>query len=636
MHRRAIDVLIDLSGTGAPAEVIAETIRALAEPESLGALGGTVTGVVDEGLTAGTSGAPRSWRWVRVSGSSITAATTALDGAARASRPLLVVLDPLVVSRDAVGLLSLTLPDDPFNGIGVPRVADRAGNLAPLIPFEDAPPAPLPRSVQASIPGTYRFAELVAPCFLIRREVVAALGGLDPSFLTVEGSWLHYLARARRLGFRCLIVNRAVITPVDRAARRRVTVAWDPGPEDAARLSAIFPETARALDAVRRHPAPLHERLLASSRPATAGGRRPLLLDGRSLDLRFNGTVEAMLGLAEGIRDANDTWEVTFLARQEAQQFHGLAARFPGWRLAERPDEGAFAAALFMSQPWHIETMATLHRRALVNAYLVLDTIADDVLYCSPPGLHGTWSFLAEHADGLVFISGFSRDRFATRFPESRGTPATVSYLSLHPGDYIRSEAVRTSSEGWLLVVGNDLDHKYVAPALDRLATAFPFRPIRVLGHAGGRWANVEGVASGEVSAEEVDRFFAGALAVVFPSYYEGFGFPLVRGLSFGRTVVARAGPLLDEIASCYRGPGRLLSFESDAELVEGVGAALYEPDRPGLPLGTALPVGQEPRRWTDVARHVLHFLEGLVDTHDASRWMARARHLEQIDAFTR
>jgi hypothetical protein len=46
----------------------------------------------------------------------------------------------------------------------------------------------------------------------------------------------------------------------------------------------------------------------------------------------------------------------------------------------------------------------------------------------------------------------------------------------------------------------------------------------------------------------------------VFPSFYEGFSFPTLKGFSYGRTVLARRSDLLFEVAAHYRGPRRLVA----------------------------------------------------------------------------
>ena len=52
----------------------------------------------------------------------------------------------------------------------------------------------------------------------------------------------------------------------------------------------------------------------------------------------------------------------------------------------------------------------------------------------------------------------------------------------------------------------------------------------------------------GEVDDEELARLYNGALALVYPSWYEGFGLPVIEAMSCGAAVVASRDPALVEV----------------------------------------------------------------------------------------
>jgi glycosyltransferase involved in cell wall biosynthesis len=52
----------------------------------------------------------------------------------------------------------------------------------------------------------------------------------------------------------------------------------------------------------------------------------------------------------------------------------------------------------------------------------------------------------------------------------------------------------------------------------------------------------------GEVPDEELPPLYSGAVAVVYPSFYEGFGLPVVEAMQCGATVISSTDPALREV----------------------------------------------------------------------------------------
>jgi glycosyltransferase involved in cell wall biosynthesis len=67
----------------------------------------------------------------------------------------------------------------------------------------------------------------------------------------------------------------------------------------------------------------------------------------------------------------------------------------------------------------------------------------------------------------------------------------------------------------------------------------------------------------GEVSDERLAELLAGALAFVYPSFYEGFGLPVLEAMQCGACVIASLDPAITEVAA-----GAVLQAGSHAELV--------------------------------------------------------------------
>ena len=78
----------------------------------------------------------------------------------------------------------------------------------------------------------------------------------------------------------------------------------------------------------------------------------------------------------------------------------------------------------------------------------------------------------------------------------------------------------------------------------------FPFQRIEALGPSPFHSPRITSHPSGTLAEIDVHRLYAAAKVVVFPSFYEGFGLPVVKALAYGRTLCARESPVLTEVAS--------------------------------------------------------------------------------------
>jgi glycosyltransferase involved in cell wall biosynthesis len=374
-------------------------------------------------------------------------------------------------------------------------------------------------------------------------------------------------------------------------------------------------------------------RIDGSNRPAVPS----ILIDVRNVGPFYNGTVQSILEFATALRQLRSSWSVSLLATAAGEAFHDLARKYKPWAVhTEVPTDRAYSATLRPSQPWHISEMIDLHRLSLVNAYSVLDTINWDIVYSAPSHLEGTWQFLASHADALLFDSEFTRQRFVQRFPGGAHVPAVVTYFSFDPDEYVHTDVSTPApgpAEEFVLVIGNGLDHKDVRATVEALASAFPFRKITAVGPANVHSPYVTVLPSGTLSDREVHALYASARYVVCPSFYEGFGFPMVTALAYGRTVLARRSALVDEIAARCSPRGRLITFNRRDELVELLGRLIHGEPVTDCPLGSAL-VNSPPSGWRDVARSTLEFLESITRTSAPSRWLERERVVEQLIAY--
>ncbi|HEY0150735.1 MAG TPA: glycosyltransferase family 1 protein [Longimicrobium sp.] len=226
----------------------------------------------------------------------------------------------------------------------------------------------------------------------------------------------------------------------------------------------------------------------------------------------------------------------------------------------------------------------------------------------------------------VVADSRFTRDDLAARFP---GAAAKLEVVPLGVGGDVTArapseDAVRrvAALAPFLLVVGNQKPHKNLRAALQVLARLRAEQPGLRLVVAGRHYPGVEPLDArarelglgdavtdlGAVDDDLLRALYARAECLLFPSYFEGFGLPVLEAMAWGLPVVAsnrasipeavgdaglmadpddwdalaeavrslRPGPLRDEMVARGRRRAALLTWDATAartaELILSVG----------------------------------------------------------------
>jgi glycosyltransferase involved in cell wall biosynthesis len=628
---RALDVFVDFSSS--TDAVASEAMARLESPDSLGGIASRIFCAAPQvGFIDANESRRGVWRILDLG--PVEACACAMAAAADSGHPLLVLMGGIEPGCDAIGTLLGAFDDDPMIGFSSPRLTGGdPDSIAALDEGGDPALPEMPRRLLAELPPSYLVADARSRCLLIKRDIVANFGRLDSRFTSLAGALRHYVGSARRCGFRTVVCNQAVAidTSPDGQNASGATIHRLPR-RDQRLLRELLPDVERTDVEFGTRPIASIETRLARALPRAYGARPSLLLDVRNCGRHTNGTAIAALGIARGVQAIGADWDVALLARREASLAHGLEELFPEWPIYTSVPDRQFTVALRLSQPWHIEELIELHDLAAYNLYLFLDTISWDIAYPAPRHLDGTWRFLADQADGLVFISEFTRDRFLRRFAEAAAVPQVVSYLSFEPADYIHPDVQRAHDpQGPIFVVGNGYDHKDMSRTSELLTTAFPFEAIVALGPVPAPTPRVTVFESGSLSELELHHLYAGSRAVVFPSFYEGFGLPIVTTLAYGGTLLARRSTLLSEIAGeCRPHQGRIVPFDRREDMVELVGRILHHETVPELPLGGAL-AGERPKSWRDVAATITTFAGELTSDLSRSRWRSRDHSIRQL-----
>lgn len=182
-----------------------------------------------------------------------------------------------------------------------------------------------------------------------------------------------------------------------------------------------------------------------------------------------------------------------------------------------------------------------------------------------------------QYADGFVFISESAHQEFERVLPgwlEASGKPWRVTLLGARATSDISQKVDSLESPYWLSVGSLEPRKNYEAllNAFEQYQQRSRFRyPLWV---AGGRGWKSEQIYSqlreledrriarylGYVSDEQLAILYAGATGFLFPSWYEGFGLPVLEAMAQGCPVICSHAASLPEVggdAVLYINPDR-------------------------------------------------------------------------------
>jgi glycosyltransferase involved in cell wall biosynthesis len=118
-----------------------------------------------------------------------------------------------------------------------------------------------------------------------------------------------------------------------------------------------------------------------------------------------------------------------------------------------------------------------------------------------------------------------------------------------------RPIALESPAQPYLLYIGTIEPRKNVPMLIDAWREFHREHPIELV-LAGRRREDASEIASepglrvlGLTNEEELPALISGATAVVYPSYYEGFGLPVLEAMQCGAAVIASSDPAIAEVA---------------------------------------------------------------------------------------
>ena len=476
------------------------------------------------------------------------------------------------------------------------------------------------RQLSAQLPDFHYTPTAVGFCLLIKNAVLREFGFLDQTYGAGYNEENDLIMRANRCGYRAALANKAFVYHRGEAsfgAAERSPLEL----ENSRLLAERYPEYPYAVQAYESGPIHQAEQLLAGLLP-DADGRHDLLLDFSDLGSYHNGTIEAAKTLLrEFVARHTDRFNIFVIMHAEHARFHGID-RIAAVQVLPVDTDRQFAVGLRVGQPFSRESLLRMNRLAVRTAWFMLDTITWDCLYLRTPDLDSLWQHVFEHGDAIIYNSDFTRRQFATRFRSSENQRHLVSPHSLDPTEYLPTGRKAGLQGDHILVVGNKFAHKYVEPTVDALVAAVPKQSIVCLGLKHHPHHAVTCHESGHLSTDEIESLYERASVVVFPSHYEGFGFPLIKGLAYEKPVIMRDGEMARQMAGLLGGSRNIVLYRDTASM-----AAMVAENPPRW---QTEPRTHGARRWADSAAEIAACLTEIISLPNACVAVAR-----RLNAFS-
>lgn len=406
-------------------------------------------------------------------------------------------------------------------------------------------------------------------CLYIKNAIIEFFGDLSLDYGKGYNEENDYIMRASRCGYRAALANHAFVYHKGEASFQKDAIQKELLDKENSRLlNARYPEYTRLVQAYFSSSGHMAESFVS----ALSAPLPRILIDLSSLDLHFSGTSKLCLELLRRIcTKAEGRAEIVALGKQAALAFHGVDKL--GIKCVEPHETNLeFAAVLRIGQPFHNSVAQRNASLGASNIYVMLDTIALDCGQLFDQAVKDTWDFVCRYSDGIVYNSQFTRDQFARRFRFGEHTRHLVSHHSCNPDEYARREALSKNESGssHILIVGNHYPHKAVEQTYRLLCGELPDEKFVVLGDGNAIENRPRDVFlnSGQLEEAVIARCYSDAKIVVFPSHYEGFGFPVLDALGAKKPVIVRSSEINRELGAAIRS-ANIYMFSSRKELLD-------------------------------------------------------------------
>jgi GT2 family glycosyltransferase len=449
-------------------------------------------------------------------------------------------------------------------------------------------------SVRDHLPRYHVVPTCVGFCMLIKNIVLQHFGLFDPEYSPGYNEENDFVCRINSCGYSAVSANHAFVFHFESATFGEKRKALEERNREV--LNQRYPEYGRKIAQYSRfYIDPIdHFSVL------WAPHRKRILYDLSHLPAKHSGTSEFGLSLLAHLAPLlRDHYDLALALSTEAHEF--FRSELVGYTFFDerRTPNLTFDLAFKPCQFFKWDELYRLTTRAARLCYTHQDLIAVRCDYICGPNIRSIFLTAAEVADRVITISEASKADFE-EFYNVRGNFTVIHHGTAEVTTYGRP------SDGYILVVGNEFHHKAIRRAVAELDGCGKVVALGGAPPAEGSASNVEWLSSGELSRAEISEIYEGSSIVVYPSFYEGFGMPILDALAMARPVVVIDTNVNRELKSMIPDPN-LHIVPTHRDLRSVVTAILSQPAPAAIPISY--------RTWQEVAEDYFEALTSLAES---------------------
>ncbi len=318
-----------------------------------------------------------------------------------------------------------------------------------------------------------------------------------------------------------------------------------------------------------------------------AGKNDPIkiMINLHHVPLAYNGTARNIISLLEYLKTEKSKLsnvEFTIVTNKQANEFHKLDSY--GFRTVYTNEiNELFHMGYCPAQIFHLDSLIMMNKYCLKIIFSHLDVIAirSNSLLAHDFTNRAIFQDSFKLADKIISISDYTtedtlsyyssdsesiRDKFITI---RQGVPVRDSFDGHGLESLDSDEAALIQKGGYVLILGNDYDHKLVPETLEVLKDTS--KELIVVGprHIEDKLhnRNVHLLESGGLSDEFMNVLKEKAEVIVFPSMYEGFGLPIAETAKLGKPLIIHNNSLNHEIGDAHKEYSQIKYFDLIEEI---------------------------------------------------------------------